>query len=228
VFTLNPSHPQKGEEPAFQMEFSSLQPKGFSSHPYLKEIEEKALKRIKEKSLLIEKEAYEKGFAQGERDGVQLGQKRLEALIQQWKDLLMEMQSQRIDLYQVYERDLVALAFSISKRVLHHELTLHRDVIAFALREAFQHVVDQKKMTVHLNPMDHKYLLTHPEGCPPALKGLEGVNVIEDPTISRGGCFLETSFGDVDATIESQLDRIAAVVWERMEQSEPLFEPPTE
>ena len=228
TFTLNLPRAQTEEKPAFRTGWSPVPAKDFSSPPYLKEIEAKALKQIREKSLSIEKEAYEKGFAQGEKDGVQLGQRRLDALVRQLESLLTEIRSQRQHLFKVYENDLLELTFSISRRILHRELTLHRDVITFALREAFHHVIDQKKITVRLNPVDHQYLLTHPEEGPTGLRGLEGVDMIEDPTILRGGCLLETSFGDIDATIEGQMDRIAAVVWEKAEQSEHLFEPPTE
>jgi len=39
----------------------------------IKEKEERILKQVREKALEIEKEAYEKGFVQGEKDGAELG-----------------------------------------------------------------------------------------------------------------------------------------------------------
>jgi len=32
--------------------------------------------------------------------------------------------------------------------------------------------------------------------------------VTSDPSITRGGCFLETPYGDVDARVETQLEKI--------------------
>jgi flagellar assembly protein FliH len=185
----------------------------------LKEVETKFLKQAKEKALFIEKEAYEKGFAQGEKDGLELGQRRLETTIQQFRNVFIEIERQRKDLYRAYEREMLQLVFSLSKRVLHRELQVHEDVIIAVLREAFQYVVDRKKVIVHLHPIDYQYLLTHPERVPFPLNDGGGVKVIEDPSMTRGGCFLETSFGQVDATIEGQFDEIVSLIWERMEQT---------
>jgi flagellar assembly protein FliH len=90
------------------------------------------------------------------------------------------------------------------------------------LQEAFQQVVDRKRVIIHLHPMDYQYLLDHPEGFPFLHAEDKGVKVIEDSTITRGGCFLETSFGEINATIESQFDEIVSLIWKRFELSRPL------
>ena len=38
------------------------------------------------------------------------------------------------------------------------------------------------------------------------------VAVVEDPAIARGGCLLSTPEGEVDATIQTKIDRIAAAL----------------
>ena len=38
-----------------------------------------------------------------------------------------------------------------------------------------------------------------------------------DPSLLRGGCLIETLFGDIDATLESQLDQITAGIWQKIE-----------
>jgi flagellar biosynthesis/type III secretory pathway protein FliH len=43
--------------------------------------------------------------------------------------------------------------------------------------------------------------------------------MVVDPAISRGGCYLETSLGAIDATLETQLDQIASLIWEKVEKA---------
>ena len=38
--------------------------------------------------------------------------------------------------------------------------------------------------------------------------GISRLEVVDDPRVSPGSCLLETTAGDVDATVESQLGRI--------------------
>jgi flagellar assembly protein FliH len=220
-FTSSYSLPEIPQENAFQLEWPQLQPKGYapSFHRYLQELEEKVLKQTREKSLFIEKEAYEKGFAHGEKDGLELGQRRIETVIHQFQEILLEMERQRKDLHRTFEKEMLQLVLNISKKVIRHELTLHEGVILATLQEALQCVVDQKKIVVHLNPADYQYLLAHPEGLPLTLDEARGVKVIEDHSITRGGCLLETSFGEVDATVESQFEEIVSLIWEQWEQS---------
>ena len=40
-------------------------------------------------------------------------------------------------------------------------------------------------------------------------KKIENIELIEDPSVARGGCILQTGFGTINATIEDQLAAIA-------------------
>jgi flagellar assembly protein FliH len=219
-FTSGPFQREATQQPVFEKIWPELRPKVYTSslHQHLAELEEKALKQVREKSVLLEKEAYEKGFAQGEKDGLAFGQKRIEAMIHQFENVLAEIDRQRMELDRAYEREMLQIVLSISKKILHHELTLQEQTISATLQEAFQYVIDRRKVVVHLNPTDYQYLQTHPEGSPFALDEKTGLQVVEDAALSRGGCFLETSFGEVDATIEGQFDEIASLIWEQFEQ----------
>jgi flagellar assembly protein FliH len=208
--------------PSFQIPWPQKSAKKFSPQfgQHLKEIEAKALQQAKERILVLEKEAYEKGFEQGEKNGLELGQKRIETMVHQLNNLLTEIEGQRVDLYKNYAKEMVRLVLSIAKKVLHHEVNIREDVVAFTVREAFKYVVDQKKVVVHLNPMDYQYLLSHRDRLPFAVEETRGIKMIEDPAITRGSSLLETSFGDIDATIENQFDQIVSLVWEKMEQAD--------
>ena len=214
--------PQGGlPEPAYQMVWHSLGPKKYSSTflEHLKETEAKVVKQAKEKALFIEKEAYEKGFAQGEKDGLELGQKRIETVVQQMTNLLQEIQNQRGSLYKACERDMLQLVLSISKKILHHEVHLPDEVIMATLQEVSKHIVDQRKVVIRLNPADFQFLHAHSDKLSPMGKGGQDAEMIKDPSITRGGCVVETAFGDVDGTIETQLDQIVSLIWGRFRES---------
>jgi len=206
---------------SFQVAFPQLGGKKFSPQfeQHLKEMEAKIFQQAKEKILILEKEAYEKGFAQGEKNGLELGQKRIETMIGQLNSVLKDVERQRIDLYKKYIKEMVQLVLSIAKKVLHREVTIQEDTIAFTLQEAFKYVLDQRKVFVHLNPVDYQFLLSHRERLPFAGEEARGINLVEDPAVTRGSSLLETSFGDIDATLENQLDQIASLIWQKIENS---------
>ena len=55
----------------------------------------------------------------------------------------------------------------------------------------------------------------------------QGLKIVEDPGIQRGGCLLETSFGNVDATIDGQLGCVADQIWKIFEETGPPLSPPS-
>ena len=68
--------------------------------------------------------------------------------------------------------------------------------------------VEKSKIIFNVNPDDYDYV----EKLRPKLfrdnKEIKSIVVTSDPAISRGGCLLETSRGNIDATIESKLEKI--------------------
>jgi flagellar assembly protein FliH len=91
--------------------------------------------------------------------------------------------------------------------------------MAETLREAIQQVGGRKKFQVHLHPKDYEFLKAHPERVPFPVneEDPEGAKLVADPSLLRGGCLIETPFGDIDATLESQLDQITAGIWQKIE-----------
>jgi flagellar assembly protein FliH len=221
-----------GPDPAtgFPLEWPDLKfrENGLHSNPAVKEREEKVLKQAKEKALRVEKEAYEKGFAQGEKDGLELGQKKLEPVLDSIRQLLERMNRLHQELYQKYEMEMVQLVLAITRKILLTDLSLPEGAIQETLRAAFQYVVEPKKIVVHLNPKDHQYLLTHPAGLPweKADEEARGIKIVADSSITRGGCFLETSFGDIDARLESQFDHIFSLIESKVHSSNPVPDRP--
>lgn len=211
----------KTESPTFEVAWPELKTREYlpSVQGYLKEVEEKILKQTKDKALFIEKEAYEKGFGQGEKDGLERGEKRMEKTISQCRHLLEEITRQREELFRTYEKEMVQLVLSVSRKVIHHEVMLQDEIISEVLQEAFQQVVDSRKVVVHVNPIDYQTLVTHPDRFPMVQRNRDGVQFVENQGIERGGCLLETSFGEIEATLEGRLNEIASSVWEQWERS---------
>ncbi|MBW2448994.1 MAG: hypothetical protein JRE92_01025, partial [Deltaproteobacteria bacterium] len=59
----------------------------------------------------IEQEAYEKSFAQGEKDGFEFGEKKAIKVIENIENLFNEMVSLKHDVLKQYEREIIDLIF---------------------------------------------------------------------------------------------------------------------
>ena len=213
-FSLNPFIRNDPPTPDFRP--AAIQPQTpksqFQFHPrvtrYLEEMQERVYQELKNKAAQIEHEAYEKGFAQGEKDGLESGQKRLEVVIKQINALLAQMENQQRTLFRRLEEDMVEFAFCVIKKILRRESRLTAGVIKDTLSAALKKTEENRRVILHVNPVDYKYLLAHPDQLPWLLNDRERVKILEDEAITPGGGLLETEWGVIDATLEGQFDRI--------------------
>ena len=182
---------------------------------FLKEQEETILKRAREKALAVEREAYEKGFAQGERDGIRLSEKTIEGLLESLRGVIADLNQQCRELGEEIERGMIRLVFTVLRKILHREDLIPESAVKESLNAAFHRIVDPRKVTVRVNPKDHQFILSCP-GDLPWKEEAGGVRVVPDDSIARGGCVLETPFGEVDATLDGQLDQILSLVEDRL------------
>jgi flagellar assembly protein FliH len=166
------------------------------------------LRVAREKAAAIEQDAYAKGFEQGEKDGFDYGQQKVTKVIDKIENILLEMTQAKHTLIKQGEKDLLDIVFSISRKVVHTQISIDCDAVREAVLDAMDHAADKSRLTVRINPGDHQYI----EGIKPEFfkrfQQINQINITSDPSINRGGCLVETPYGNVDATVDTQLDQI--------------------
>ena len=156
----------------------------------------------------LEQEAYEKGFAQGEKDGFELGEKKANKVLENIEKLLNEISSFKKDVLKEYEKEILDLIFAVVEKIVYHDVRHDDTAIKESIFNALEMGVEKSKVTFNVNPDDYDYV----EKLRPNLfrncKEIKSIVVTSDPSVSRGGCLLETPRGNIDATIESKLEKI--------------------
>jgi len=160
------------------------------------------------KAAEIEKEAYEKGFSEGERAGRETGEKMVEAVLKQYTRTLEELKGLRRNLLTSSEREVVRLSLEVAKKVVKREACVDEELILALVRVALSRLADQSVMTVRVNPKDCQSILHHRESPGHRDSWHDGIKLVEDPLITRGGCLIETESGLIDARVEEQFREI--------------------
>ena len=156
----------------------------------------------------LEREAFTKGYAQGERAGLEAGGKRAEAMLRRVAQTLEELGGLRQSLVHETEREMVQLALALARRVVHREITLDPELAAALAHVALERLGTTAPATIRLNPEDYTIVAQDA-----ARWGGAPVTVIPDPSIARGGCLVESEFGSVDATVERQFDELSRALF---------------
>lgn len=95
------------------------------------------------------------------------------------------------------ERAIVLLAVAIARKIVGEELAAKPEHVRALVREALDRVRRAERVRVRVHPDDAS-----------VVRDL-GVEIVEDATIERGGCIVESELGDIDARLAVRLDALA-------------------
>jgi flagellar assembly protein FliH len=160
----------------------------------------------------VEKTAYENGFRQGEKAGMELAERKIEAVMKRYSEAILELGRHRSLLYGQIEGEVVRLAIAVAKKIVHREIEVDPDIIQTLVRVALSHVAEKSAVTIHLNPVDYNYLLER-RGELSQSEGRE-ISLLADKSVERGGCLIQTNCGDIDARIEEEFREVEQAFFE--------------
>jgi flagellar assembly protein FliH len=151
----------------------------------------------------IERDAFAKGYAQGERAGTEAAATRADAMLRRLAQTIEELAALRSEMIHRTERQAVQLILAIAERVVQRELTLDRGLLLGMARVALDRLGEYGSATIRLHPDDYQAI-----GAQPSIDGAP-VQVVADPGVSRGGCHVQSDFGFMDVSPESQFRELA-------------------
>jgi flagellar assembly protein FliH len=149
-------------------------------------------------------EALASGRRDGDESARQVFEKQLEIELSKLRQMIRDLAAAGPKLRHQTEEDLVRLSVAIARRILHRELTIDPDALTGLVKAAFERL-DQREI--------HQ-LRTDPGSLTTVRKLVEGldlaraIKVIADPSLRAGSLLLETTRGQLDASIETQLNEI--------------------
>ncbi len=159
----------------------------------------------------MEQEAYQKGFAQGQKDGLDLEKSKLEEMGKQYEALLAELRDLKVHIFNDSEGEMLELVKAITKKIIGEEIKTEDGVILHTIKTAAKFLTDKRKVRIIINPDDMEEVKRMLPDLSRLTKG-GNFQLTEDPSVAKGGCMLETGFGRVNATIDDQLDEIIKVI----------------
>ena len=154
-------------------------------------------------------EGYDAGYLSGESD-VKATLTRLSQIIR----VLLEPIPQQD---QELEHALLQMVEKICKRVIHRELTVDSSAILSVVQEAIDSInPGDQRLRIHLNKQDLDPVMAHLQA---SGEWEDGWRIVAHPTITPGGCIIETDASMVDARAERRLASVIQQVYEQQQQA---------
>jgi flagellar assembly protein FliH len=154
-------------------------------------------------------QSYEKGFEQGRQEGEAAGRQALVEQIARFQQLTQSLARPLEDLDQEVVDSLAHLATTIAAQLVRRELKADPQQIVATVREAVGALpLATRNIQLHLHPEDARLvheLMTMPEGD-------DSWQIVEDVSLTRGGCMLVSENSQVVATVEARLNAVISAM----------------
>lgn len=155
-------------------------------------------------------EGQEKGYAEGKQTGFREGfdagfsegRTEAEAEARQLRELAAQLEQSLSTLDADIAEELMSLAVEIARKIIQCTLAVNPEALVSSIRAVLQ-TLPQSKAQIHLNPDDMALARKHLG----EVLDQAGHVLIEDETVSRGGCRIEMPGAQIDASMETRWRR---------------------
>ncbi len=155
-----------------------------------------------------ESEAYQKGFDQGHEEGYQKGEAEVSRLVERMHKILEAVMQRREEILQETESQIVELVILMTRKVIKILSENQKNIIMANTLAALKKVKTRGTVTLRVNIEDVKLTSAHADEFIQHVENVQGITVLEDSAVEKGGCIVETDFGAIDARISSQLSEL--------------------
>ena len=163
---------------------------------------------------------YLEGYKKGHKEGFEKGKKEAE---EKYKNLAIKLEEEfqeKIKIVETFfknieketreliinmDKEILNLALDIANKITFKEIKTDPEIPLRIIREALNYIAEGTELNIKVNPEEYSFLEENlSKHIPPSQK----IKLIPDESISKGGVFIETSLGIIDATFEKRWKKL--------------------
>lgn len=108
-----------------------------------------------------------------------------------------------------WEQTAVRVGVAIAEKLVKSQIATRPELASGMIADALRLAAGQPRVTVHLHPDDLAAWGDQGPRIVESLTACADSTLVSDPRVSRGGCRIETIHGEIDARVETMLERLA-------------------
>ncbi|MEN6358102.1 MAG: FliH/SctL family protein [Armatimonadota bacterium] len=150
----------------------------------------------------------EEAQAQGYKIGLSEGNERFQNLMERLESDIQALVEDRQAILGAIEPDVLKLCVASVEKIVRHEIKTDPKVVLRVIKSCLRRLRDTSDVRIRVSVAELEEVRAKRDELLSLADGLKSISIIDDRRVSPGGCVIETSSGDFDATVENQLDRI--------------------
>jgi len=157
-------------------------------------------------------EGFEAGRAEGRAAALAGSSERIDAVLASWTSALGKWEQDRASQLRKAEEELVGTALQLAETIVRRSISIDPTSVQGPLQSALELVRRPTDVVVRVHPEDADFVSEVLGDAVSCVAACRSARLQPDDTVEVGGCRLELEGGGVDATIKTQLDRIASIL----------------
>jgi flagellar assembly protein FliH len=188
-----------------------------SSVPSRREEPARIVERAAAEAERIREQARAEGYAEGRRTGHEQGSAEISSAAHALEQALRDIDRLRTEVADAVETDAIELALVLAEKILATTLEVRPELILEVIRGAVRRLDDRRRVTVAVNPENLETVRLLIGELPAQGSGIEHCEVVSDERIGVGGAIVRSMEGEVDASVQTQLERAREVIGASLE-----------
>ncbi|MDQ0169929.1 FliH/SctL family protein [Paenibacillus tundrae] len=153
-------------------------------------------------------QGFQQGFEEGKVQAELDLQVQIEEMMKEAREVLEEAYVAKDQIIQEAEPFLVDLACGIAEKVIDMQLTVEPEQMLELIRQNLSRKREQGMITLCVAPDQFSFVQAAREELSLAIDSQAELQILPDATVKDKGCVIRSSFGSVDARIDTQLTEI--------------------
>lgn len=161
----------------------------------------------------IKAEAWEEGYARGRQEALSHMEQNIDSTLISANNIITEASIKAREIFMNNKEEMIKLSILMAEKIIKNEVK-NKDILIYNLMEAMKKTQNNKELKIYISWEQLVYKEELIERLQSSFQGIENLEIIEDRTVSPGGCIIQTKLGKIDGTIENQLEVLINSLYE--------------
>jgi flagellar assembly protein FliH len=170
-----------------------------------------------EKEVLIET-VRQQAFQEGLKLGMEEGSKHFSELISEAKTIIEKTKTDYISQVEQSEETILKLGLKIAGKILHVQLAEKQENFLQIVKHAIKEVKDYADINIVVHPHMYELVSSQKDELKAMFNNDKNLYIYPDEEIQETSCIIESSFGRIDASVDSQLAELKVKLLELLEE----------
>lgn len=157
----------------------------------------------------MQKQAYEDAKTQGYQEGERLGRKQADTVKEEYLARQNQLEQDYLKKIEELEPEFIENITGIYEHIFKVDLVCYQELVTGLLINAMQKTQDTKNFMIHVAKEDYEGVMANKDFIRAQAGGSNtSVEIIEDMTLVRSQCFIETENGIYDCSLDTELKEL--------------------